>query len=64
MNVVRTVATRKGVGVADLDPLFEVVEPDALDALFNSSDGYVTFPYCGYEVTVDASGAVTVTENE
>jgi hypothetical protein len=65
MNVVRKVAAREGVSVASLErPLFEVVEPDALDALFNSSDGYVTFHYCGYEVRVDASGAVTITEDE
>lgn len=52
------------VGV--LTPLFETIDPDALNALFSptySGDtrtGSVTFTHDGYEVTVTAEGEVTV----
>lgn len=48
--------------------LFEHVDPDALDALFQSApgaertDGAVTFPVGDYEVSVRASGEVVVWE--
>lgn len=49
-----------------LDPLYDAVDPDALDALFRRVDdsrtGAVEFAYCGYRVTVDSTGLVTVTE--
>jgi len=43
--------------------LYEAIEPDALDTLFesqNSSDGVVVFSYCDYEVTVTADGDVSL----
>jgi hypothetical protein len=74
--VVRAVAAmsnRSPVGArsdgepAPLDPLYRVVDPDALDALFRdagdeSRPGVIEFGYCGYEVTVESTGVVTVTE--
>jgi hypothetical protein len=47
------------------EPLYEAIDPDALDALFeghNSSNGVVTFSYCGYDVTVTVNGHVTLEE--
>ena len=44
------------------EPLYEAIDPDALDALFegqNSSGGVVMFSYCGYSITVTASGEVS-----
>ena len=44
-------------------PLYEAIEPDALDTLFgsqNGSDGVVMFSYCDYEVTVTADGGVNL----
>ncbi|MFD1587065.1 HalOD1 output domain-containing protein [Halorientalis brevis] len=62
-RVVRSVAAREGIGPASLSPrLFDVIDPDALDSLFTTTDGHVTFPYCGYTVTVYADGQVTVDE--
>ena len=62
-TVVRAVAEREGIGPASLSPrLFDVVDPDALDSLFTTTDGHITFPYCGYSVTVYADGRVTVEE--
>ncbi|WP_435345277.1 HalOD1 output domain-containing protein [Haloarchaeobius sp. HRN-SO-5] len=50
-----------------LDPLYSVVDPDALDALFRPTgrdtqrtEGQVTFPYHGHEVTAHSDGHVSV----
>lgn len=56
--VVKAVADAEGVGPTDLRPLYEAVDPDALDSLFHSSDdaqltaGQVEFSYHGYHVHV------------
>ncbi|WP_246981979.1 HalOD1 output domain-containing protein [Halorientalis marina] len=49
---------------AHLDSLYESIDPDALEALFERSatDSPVTatFSYSGYRVTVDATGFITI----
>ena len=51
-----------------LEPLFDTIDPDALDALFSSRNGTstrsgtVTFTHVGFEVTVSAAGDVTVVD--
>jgi hypothetical protein len=53
------VAEREGVAEADLEtPLFDAINPEALDELFNDSSGHVTFEYAGYLVTIDDEQAV------
>ena len=52
-------------GVETLPPLFEAVDPEALDSLFHSDReeptlGCVSFTYFDYEVVVDSAGTVTV----
>ena len=64
-SVVETVAKAEGVSPTELTPpLYEVVDPDALDQLFAAasvgSGPEVAFPYKGYEVTVDGNGVVSV----
>ncbi|RKD95385.1 HalOD1 output domain-containing protein [Halopiger aswanensis] len=56
-----------GSELSDLEPLYEVVDPDALDALLrgdqsSSRDGEctVSFPYRELDVTVRSDGVVTV----
>lgn len=69
MLVVEEVAAATGVDPTDLDePLSDVVDPDALDALFSGRQsaggtvrGYTSFVYHGCRVTVDADGSVSVT---
>lgn len=70
--VVEAVAEREGVEPTELVPpeyetLYDAVDPAALDALFaprangaDRADGSVTFPFCGYTVTVTADGTVSV----
>ncbi|MFB6129909.1 MAG: HalOD1 output domain-containing protein [Salinigranum sp.] len=51
-----------------LEPLHDAIDPEALDKLFSTVEddakltGSVTFTYCGYVVTVDGTGLVSVTE--
>ncbi|WP_254767667.1 HalOD1 output domain-containing protein [Salinilacihabitans rarus] len=68
--VVEAVADAEGVPPKELCPpeyqaLHEVVDPQALDALFADrhdgtprANGRVTFTFCGYRVTVTDGGAV------
>ena len=48
-----------------LDPLYTVVDPDALDVLFTGdARGEMTFVYHDYEVTADSSGCVSLARLE
>lgn len=58
-----TIALAEVIGTApeSLDPLFETLDPDALDALVDS-DGLETlrFVHAGHEITIDGDGCVGV----
>jgi len=57
--VLAAVAEREGISQSELPtPLYDAVNPEALDDLFRDSPGHVTFEYAGYLVTVDSSGSV------
>lgn len=73
--VVETVADAEGVQSIELAPpqyesLHAVVDPTALDALFAERSngeprpgGTVSFPFCGYHVTVGHDGTVRLEES-
>lgn len=57
--VLSAVAEAEGVDERELAvPLYEVIDPDALDALFRDGEGEITFQYLDYHVTVDHTNAV------
>ena len=57
--VLEAVAEIEGVDSSELsEPLFSVIDPDALDTLFQTSNGILTFSYHGHVITVEASGKV------
>lgn len=66
--IVEAVADREGVAPTELEPpLFEAVNPDALDALFADigpadvpTGPTVTFRYKGYLIMVSGTGQVGV----
>ncbi|SIR63192.1 hypothetical protein SAMN05421858_3016 [Haladaptatus litoreus] len=65
--IAETIANHKGVDPADLEPLYETIDPDALDALFAHrtdgtarTTGQITFVHAGYEITVTSDRTVTV----
>lgn len=62
--VLEAVAAEEGCKPTDLDvPLYEYVDPEALDALVSSPiDGLISFRYYGYDLTIDGNGTVWVDE--
>ncbi|WP_247728728.1 HalOD1 output domain-containing protein [Halovivax limisalsi] len=72
--VVEAVAEAEGIDVTDVEPpafepLYEVVDPEALDLLFaptvggaERAAGSVSFEYAGHDVTVYSDGRVTLDE--
>ncbi|MFC6863998.1 HalOD1 output domain-containing protein [Halomicroarcula sp. GCM10025817] len=63
-RVVESVADAAGTAPTALPSLTDVIDPDALDALFagDRTNGRVTFRYAGFRVTVDADRRVSVVE--
>lgn len=63
--VITAVAEAKGIEKTDLKPeLYEVVDPDALDALFQQNTGHVEFEYLDYTVNVDYAENVSVSKSD
>ena len=66
-SVIECVARESGRTALELPPLWNAIDPDALDAMFEPTkagherSGRVQFSYCGYLVTVEADDDVTVT---
>ena len=66
-TVVTAVAQAKGVDPLDLEPLYSVVDPDALNSMFGRSVGSpsssleINFSMAGCEVVVHGDGEVAVT---
>lgn len=71
LAVIDRVAELEGEDPADLSPpLYDAIDPKALDSLFQPSDSghsetveTVRFTYHGYNVRVQSDGAVTVVES-
>lgn len=72
-QVVETVAEAEGVDPTELDPLYSVVDPDALDSLFHSQSAHsetrapstkVRFQYHGYDVRVTQANQITFVDLE
>lgn len=64
-RVVRQIATTRDRSITELPPLYETIDPDALDELVESADTNstpfsLTFRYAGRRVTVAGSGTIHV----
>lgn len=64
IRIVEGVAAHENVDPMDLEPpLHDVVDTDALDALFRTGDdstATVEFTYCGTRVRVDDAGTIDI----
>lgn len=66
-TLVQEVAAEKGVDPESLAPLHDVIDPDALESMFDSSNGsrlrngHVSFEYEGFTVSVDHEETVSLT---
>lgn len=58
MAVVDLVAAATGTDPLELDPLYNAIDPDVLDALCTSSEGFssLEFEYAAHTVVVERSG--------
>lgn len=70
-EVVLAVAEATDTDPTELEPLYDVVDPDALDQLFRThlnghprTDGRIVFSMDGCEVTVHANGDVVATPRD
>lgn len=63
--VTESVAALADTPIVELPPLYESIDPDALQVLFRSlrSEGYLVFSYHGYDVLVWSEGTVEVYES-
>ncbi|SDR36074.1 HalOD1 output domain-containing protein [Natronobacterium texcoconense] len=65
--VVEEVAAAEEIEPVALDrPLYETIDPDALDNLLESATRgtAVTFTYCGYAIRIDESGTVSLSSTD
>ena len=62
-GVIETIAVAANCEPTAIEPLYETLDPDALDAVIQSGAGGTTvqFVFAGYDVTVHSNGAVAVT---
>ncbi|WP_230198702.1 HalOD1 output domain-containing protein [Halopiger djelfimassiliensis] len=63
--IVNRVASLEGTDPTALPPLYDIIDPDALERLVESAangDFCVEFTYCGYRVTIENETGVTVAE--
>ncbi len=69
MAIVETIAAVAACRPTDVNPLFEVTDPDAIDALVTPArkvldgDVSVSFRFDAHEVTVRGDGTVSVSSN-
>lgn len=65
-RVLQAVATVENADPTDLPPLYEAIDPDALNALFQTDNGaqtavdHVRFHYAGHTVVVQGDGRINV----
>jgi len=65
MQIVQRIATATGKEVTRLPPLYQRIDPDALDAVVNSVDAgpsplSIRFTYAGHQITITGSGSVSI----
>lgn len=63
--VLRATATVTGTGRTDLPPLYDSIDPDALERVVRTVDpgGSVVFPYDAFRIAVSGGGTVEVYED-
>lgn len=58
-EIVETIARLEDVDPVDLSPqLYQVVDPDALEAILEADSLQITFTFDGYRVTVQSDGRI------
>jgi len=65
-DVVREVAARADVQPDELPPLYDFIDPDALNRVINSTDAdlQLSFVFAGYRVTIEGDGSIRVQQDD
>lgn len=64
-TVIRTIAQAKGISPLEMPMLYEIVDPEALDAVFKGRNlSYIQFLYYGYKVIVVSDGRIILQDCE
>ncbi len=64
-RVIELAAEQKSIDKGSLAaPLYDAIDPDALNSLFRNTEGTVTFEYLDLVVTVDHEGTVEITPKD
>ncbi|WP_458191143.1 HalOD1 output domain-containing protein [Haladaptatus sp. NG-WS-4] len=64
--ILEAITAREEINPDDCPPLYDVIDPDALDNLFTPTQtgserhGKVIFQYCGYRVTVAGDRTISL----
>lgn len=62
-KIIDTISNAEGEAPTELTPpLYDAVDPEALDAVAESMDpeGTIAFEYCGHEVRVSGDGEISI----
>jgi len=65
IRLIATAAEVLDVDPVDCPPLYDVIEPTALNELFRNrphANGVISFEYAGFDVTVDSDGSIGLTD--
>lgn len=62
-QVIEAVAGATGTDALELPPLYDAIDPDALNTLVEGSGGVtISFVYAGQEVCIESDGAIRIGE--
>ena len=73
-EIIEAIAEREGVDTTEIEPptyeaLYDVINPEALDALFAPREdgtprafGRVEFTFCGYDVVATSDGTIEIND--
>jgi len=65
-EIAETVAEAADVDPLELDPLYDVVDPEVIEELLKTpsvaEESSITFTYTGHQVTVEGEGVILVEE--
>jgi hypothetical protein len=62
--IVNRIADVNDCDPTEIPPLYEAIDPDALDSLFLHSSPAVQFEYAGHQVTITPNEVILVDDNE
>ncbi|MFB9806926.1 HalOD1 output domain-containing protein [Haladaptatus pallidirubidus] len=59
--VIQEVIDISGCALDDLPPLYEAIDPDALNALYDHGAPAIEFQYAGYHIKISPEQTISVT---